>query len=288
MHTIPLYKIEEHHEAFLVWHDAIDKKFLSPRGNTLLHVDQHSDMAKPVLRTSINELKRDRESLHRFTYDELGIGNYIYPAVFLGIFDTVHWMMQPDWVSQPKPIQEYCLSTYQNEGRIFVVDRLDSAAFTGITFKRHDFTIQESLEPNQPLVLDIDLDYFSCNPYQNKLIRLEITREQFEQFNDNKYHLLRFEYSCHTEQVGDQYFMVFNQSEDIVIRPFARVSKSQIAQRIEALVDWLSMNQIDPVIIDICRDTFSGYVPESQREYIENQLISKLKTIYQLQEHSIK
>lgn len=245
-------------------------------------------MAKPVLRTSINELKRDRESLHRFTYDELGIGNYIYPAVSLGIFDTVYWMMQPDVVSQPKSIQEYILSTYRNEGRIFMVNRADSSAFTGITFQRHDFTIEESLKPNQPLVLDIDLDYFSCNPYQNELIRLEITREQFEQFHKDKYHLLRFEYSCHTEQIGDQYFMVFNQSEDIVIRPFARVSRAKITQRIEFFVDWLSMNQINPVTIDVCRDTFSGYVPENQREFIEDRLLSKLTTIYQLEEHSFK
>ena len=86
MQYTPFFKIEEHHEAFLVWHDAIKRKFLPKKGNTLLHVDQHSDLAKPVLRTSINELKLEKEALLSFTYDELGIGNYIFPAVFTGIF----------------------------------------------------------------------------------------------------------------------------------------------------------------------------------------------------------
>jgi hypothetical protein len=33
MQDIPFIKIEEHHEAFLVWHDAIKKKFLPQKGN---------------------------------------------------------------------------------------------------------------------------------------------------------------------------------------------------------------------------------------------------------------
>ncbi len=288
MQDIPFFKIEEHHEAFLVWHDAIKKKFLPQNGNALLHVDQHSDLATPVLRTSINELKLEREVLQSFTYNELGIGNYILPAVFTGIFNTVYWMLQLDPVSQIKPTQEFILSTYKNEGKIFMINKKNSSDRKGIPFKRRDFTVNESLRHTQPIVLDIDIDYFSCNVYQNQLIRLEITQDQFERFNNNKYHLMRFEYSCYSEQVDDQYFMVFNQSEDIVIRPSAKVSKNQILQRIDDFMEWLSKNHINPNIIEVCRNTFSEYTPKDQREFIEEKLESRIATLYNLQETSFE
>lgn len=152
-----------------------------------------------------------------------------------------------------------------------------------LSFKRRDLTIEESLKINQSLVLDIDVDYFSCNPCQNKLIQLEITHRQFEDFNSDKYNPLCFEYSCYIKKLADQYFMVFNQSEDIVIRPHAMVSNNQVIERINAFGDWLKRNQINPAIIDICRDTYAGYVPDSQRKFIEDNIITKLEEIYNIQ-----
>lgn len=281
--SIPLYRMDEHHEAFMIWNDAIDKKYLPQSGNALLHVDQHSDMSKPTLRTPITELKKSKKEIQRFTYNELGIGAFIYPAVYVGIFDTVYWLLQKDDFSEPTPLKEYILSTYQNEGKIFQINQAKPSASGSVCFKRRDLTIEESLKVNQSLVLDIDVDYFSCNPYQNKLIQLEITQKQFEDFNNNKYHPLRFEYSCYTKRVADQYFMVFNQSEDIVIRSDAMVSDSQVIERINVFGDWLKRNQIAPAIIDICRDTYAGYVPDSQRKLIEDNIITKLEQIYSIQ-----
>lgn len=281
MKPIPLYKMDEHHEAFLIWHDAIKKNYLAPSGNTLLHIDQHSDMDSPVLRTSIHNLKNDKESLHRFTYDELGIGTFIYPAVYTRIIDTVYWILQPDDVSKAKPVEELVLSSYQSEGKILLINHEQSSDPRKISFKRQDITLDESIVVSQPVVLDIDIDYFSCVSYQNEPIRLEITREQYEKYNRNKYHLLRFEYSSYTEQIEDQYFIVLNQSAQIVIRQFACVSKSEIVKRIDALIDWLQAHMIAPVITEICRDTYSGFIPDDQREFTEEYLIEKLETIYE-------
>lgn len=280
---IPLYRMNEHHEAFMIWNDAIDKKYLPQSGNALLHVDQHSDMSKPVLRTPITELKKSKEEIRSFTYNELGIGAFIYPAVYLGIFDTVYWLLQQDDFSVPKPLQEYVLSTYQNQGKIFQINQAKPSAPGSVCFKRRDLTIEESLKTTQSLVLDIDVDYFSCTTYQNKLIQIEITQKQFEDFNSDKYHLLRFEYFCYTKKVANQYFMIFNQSEDIVIRPKAMVSNNQVVERVNAFSDWLKRNEINPAIIDICRDTYSGYAPDSQRKFIEDNIIAKLEEIYNIQ-----
>lgn len=47
MNKIPFYIIEEHHEAFLIWHYAIIKGLINKNRNTLLHIDEHSDMLLP-------------------------------------------------------------------------------------------------------------------------------------------------------------------------------------------------------------------------------------------------
>jgi len=285
MTTIPVYKMEEHHEAFMIWNDAIEKKYLPQTGNSLLHVDQHSDMSKPFLRTPISKLEKNKEKIRRFTYDELKIGTFIYPAVYAGIFNTVYWLLQEDDISKPKPMEKYVISTYKNQGKKFQVNQARPTSKGSVTFMRRDLTIKEPLKVDQSLVLDIDLDYFSCSSYQNKPIKVEITKKQFGEFNKNKYHPLRFEYHCYTKKIADQYFMIFNQNEDIVIRPHSKVSNNQVSSRINTFVDWLQTNEISPNIIDVCRNTYSGYTPGAQREFIEDHLISKLKEIYSIKLH---
>jgi hypothetical protein len=89
--NVPLVVVEEHHEAFYVWHYAAQEGWLGRDGNTLLHVDEHADMFLPRLRrplTSISSLT----DLAEFTYNELNIGNFIWPAIYLGFFSRVLWL----------------------------------------------------------------------------------------------------------------------------------------------------------------------------------------------------
>ena len=88
---VPLIVIEEHHEAFFVWHRAICNGWMKPAGNTLLHLDEHHDLSVPVLRTPLRAL-RTPEEVARFTYGELGIGSFIWPAVYTGVFEQFFWM----------------------------------------------------------------------------------------------------------------------------------------------------------------------------------------------------
>lgn len=288
MSSIPLYIIEEHHEAFLIWYEAIQKKHLPAKNNTLLHVDHHSDMLKPILRTSIHELTLDAQELRRFTYEELKIGDFIYPAIYQGLFNTIIWLLQPDEIAVPAPAKKYVLSTYLNEGKIFLINQVKAFTPRSVSFIRYDITIEDTINPPpQPIVLDIDLDYFSTMGYQNNLIRLEITQQQYEEFNNNKYHPLRFEYHCFTEQIEDRYFMVFNQSEDIVIRNSGQVSNDEILERIDKICKWLTKNQISPAIAVICRDSYSGYIPADQREFIEQNLLTALESLYDFQVFSL-
>ena len=44
--NIPLFIVEEHHEAFIAWNHAVQKGWLPNKENCLLHVDAHSDKQK--------------------------------------------------------------------------------------------------------------------------------------------------------------------------------------------------------------------------------------------------
>ncbi len=287
---IPLFFIEEHHEAFYIWHYAISHSLISSSNNILLHVDTHSDLSSPVLTTPINDLSNHLPDIHKFTYDELGIGSFIYPAIYQGIFNQVFWMGYFDNSELSKnlhstsllPMKNQILSTYNNEGKIFLINQTTLNNSRSVSFSRQDFTISESLSIKQPVVLDIDLDYFSCATMPNHPIPIEVTKDQFHSFCQNPYHLLRFEYTCVPVQKESRFYFIFNQSEDLVYRPEAHVSKQTILARIEVFGTWLRENKINPQIIEICRDQYSGYAPFDQIEFIENALVEKLNKIFEM------
>ena len=172
LEPIPLFFIEEHNEAFYIWHYAISHSLISSSNNILLHVDTHSDLSSPVLTTPINDLSNHLPDIHKFTYDELGIGSFIYPAIYQGIFNQIFWMGYFDNSLAPMKIQ--ILSTYNNEGKIFLLNQSFPNDSKSISFSRQDFTINDSLSIKQPVVLDIDLDYFSCATMPNKIGRAHV------------------------------------------------------------------------------------------------------------------
>ena len=96
MDKVPLYIIEEHHEAFLIWNHAVTEKLIKPSKNILLHLDEHSDMGAPVFLTSMKSLRKNVKDLHTFTYNELKIENFIVAAVFKRIFNKIYWLGHKD------------------------------------------------------------------------------------------------------------------------------------------------------------------------------------------------
>ena len=93
-HPIKTFIVEEHNEAFYIWKYAIAEGLLRPSGNCLLHVDEHSDMGTPRFNTSIKKLNGNMADVKAFTYKELGIADFIIPAVYLDIFNRVFWVKQ--------------------------------------------------------------------------------------------------------------------------------------------------------------------------------------------------
>ncbi len=287
--TIPFAILEEHHEAFFVWEWAKKTGFLTSEPHLLLHIDTHADMKPPVLRTAIGTIPGDTKKLKRFVHDELGIDTFIVPALYRGFFDEVVWLLQPGpQFVKPAP-QKLYVRTFEEKGQVFVIGPETPGLDTGnllqkrIPFRFETRTLQEPFKTKKKIILDIDLDYFSCETHPSLGKRLEITRAEFLRIKRNPYHFLRLHQECHPFQEKGRYYVQLGPHERETLPPGAwKVSEEKIRERIGVLCRWLSTHKINPVLIHLCRSRHSGFTPEDQWRFIEKELIVALKRGYSL------
>ena len=290
--SIRTFLMEEHNEAFFIWKYAIKNGFLKKTNNTLLHIDEHSDMKPPNLNTSIHTLSDNLEDIKKFTEKELHIASFIIPAIYDQVFNKMIWVKNRHAGKITKENKLYVRS-YNSNGAKLIVQRLsnlegvsniddqflqDLSPFSYSKYHIDDLPILENV------VLDIDLDYFSCvqNPLEEQL-KIEITKEEYQSFITNKYHRIRyFDFGRVDVEMNDnKYYYCLNNFKNRYISPL-KVDKDQIILRIENVIKSLQQKEITPQIITICRSRFSGYTSKDQWLFIEEQLIKRLKEIYKL------
>lgn len=294
MSKIPVLLFEEHNEAFFVWHYAIQKNWLPKSGNTLLHIDEHSDMGIPRFNHSLNSLNGNLQELYHFTYNELTIENFIITAIYQGLFNKLYWIRQSREMLLPPSM---CVYSYDKQGKLLTsksLKDLGKKALFDPSYKKAQFqclTVNEGekFPERQSVVLDIDLDYFSCNnKYYNFKGELEITEEQYHLFRQNPYQFIRLALGSGVKTKVEQgkYYLVFNEfsqeDDDKVPNPL-KVSEAEILQRIDCIVEFLQVKQVEVKLIDICRSRLSGFTPEDQYQFIEDNLIARLSNIYNIE-----
>jgi len=290
---IPTYIIEEHHEAFIVWNDAICKNYIPSKNNYLFHIDEHSDMGIPRFNKSIHELTTIEEII-RFTYAELDIASFIIPACYKQIFNKVYWIRQKHNKLRIRPAKIYVRS-YNQQGKRLISKHLkkksNSVNDSDCPVFNYYLLTEDKIPANKRGVLDIDLDYFSCsgNPNQIREIEIGITQEEFNMFNANKYnrlHYLGFGNIRTNETKGNYYYIINDYNELYPCR--SKVDEKTILSRIDSLTSVLKQQNIIPSIISICRSRFSGYTPEDQYEFIEHNLLKALQNTYSIKIEKIK
>ncbi len=290
MLTVPLFIIEEHHEAWFIWNYGYFNGFLRPYGNTLLHVDSHEDLGISRLNASVDELEDDLPKIYTYGYQELGIASFIMPAIYRGIINNYTFLGRYDAYCGQK--QDRFVASWQSRGKYFESGEVKPLLRKYLKSRENGwgkyqfYSYQEiglagRFTTCQPLILDIDLDYFSCdNSLSSVQSKVEITKEAYLDFADNIYHPLRIMPAA-AFAVGKEdecYYLYYIERQEE--RDLKKVSTETIDKRIDRFINFLRHNNVQPGLIDICRSRFSGYTPQDQWKYIENKLLEGLSCLY--------
>jgi len=124
-----IFIFDNHNHAFTFWVWAA-KNSLFPIGGLLMHIDQHKDMRVPLeyLESKI-VTDLDLEEVLRYTNFSLNVGNFIQPALQLGLFSEVKMLVDSCDFKKELPDQ-------------FVLD-VDIDIFANeMKYIDHDFKIQ--------------------------------------------------------------------------------------------------------------------------------------------------
>ncbi len=283
---------EEHNEAFYVWNYCVAEKLMPDTGNVLIHVDEHADMNVPRFNTSLTGMSGNLSQLRQFTYSEVGIATFIVPTLYQGIFSKVFWIKQQHKTPNRRAKAMYVRS-YNSDGKKLLTGRLTPALLAKSThpdsdLKPFDYYLRtlDSLPATRNVVLDIDLDYFSCtgNPNELNEISVEITATQYADYLANPYH--RTQYigpRVSVEQVDGHYYLHFNRFGEVYADtyPFTlKVDEDTIRRRVSLFIGKLAARRFRPQVITLCRSRHSGYTPADQWQFIEKQVLDGLSSLY--------
>jgi len=308
-----LFIVEEHHEVLPIWL-SYPQFLLSKK---LLHVDYHSDMYLPTVDRPLQTWKElSKNDLLCTVFEQLHINDFIIAAIYLGIFNKIYWL-QPTPIEQNiikpdnkiPPEEEYNLplsafvtksvnmavESLRSEGKHLIVKKNniskkqpDSKSFLwGIcnqTLTEGNRTpspiTQQASTADNNFVLDIEFDYFLCNPQPCIKKRIEVSYAEFCSYQDNPYHFLRLHYHTKAYEHNGHYYVEFNPWVEESSLP-QEISKRTLAGTIKKFTNWLNRIHITPSLITLCRAKQSGFCPEPAVDIIEELLISNLQEIYE-------
>lgn len=281
---IPYVMIEEHHEAFYYWGLAVEKGWIPSTGNVLFHLDHHDDMECGGYRRDFHTPFSSLEERHAFTYHNLGIADFIVPALFEQTFTQLYMMKS----LLPKPFQEEQRLVKLTGNSYLAVHRY--VPFLHGEYKKNGhpnyrfFTYSEGSLMNTPAlentVLDVDLDYFcwddSLHTVQPK--RMELTKQAFEEYQADPYHPFRIlprRLLTAIEEDGHYYLEYSEPLEPAVI-----ASEELIQKRMTRFFQWLKKQPWEPRMVSVCRSAHSGYLPRCRAAFVEEQFLNGLEQLW--------
>ncbi len=285
--TVPTVLIEEHHEAFYVWNYSVQAGWLSSEPRTLLHVDEHADMAIPRLHRQIESIS-GLQDLAAFTYQELNINNFIWAAAYQGCLSRI-WWMRANHAESAGGWRRMRIEPKNQEATEFVITAASSANShpESRTIEYAPLTTRDRVD-SQSLILDIDLDYFCWNERaEPPEWQIEVTESAYKKFQADKYHYLRIAPGGRVSLVksNGSYYITLDQYPKPANKP---IEKEVIQNRLREFQNFLTRNGVQPELIVLCRSIHSGYLPKQHAVFVEESLVNLLKELYPLRMQHIE
>ena len=108
----PVFVEEDHHHVLPHIFRCVGAKNLPTVGNALVHFDSHPDLLLPS-----DIVANDVKNINSL-YDKLSIENWILPACFLGVIDTVVWVAPP-WSNQiPEGQYDFVIGKHNRTNKV--------------------------------------------------------------------------------------------------------------------------------------------------------------------------
>jgi len=290
--------IDEHVEAFSVWAKDVSRK----KDNVLLHVDSHADMG---FSGQLDESLYGVKNFRKFEERNLTIASFITPAAILGCFSTVYDLRpanEPDpnrakvvksedgrkKKKRQKKVFKQAYYSWNDEGKIWYRDLVQRGCELASATKKHTLFYHPvysltKVPQGSEVILDIDMDYFSCNHFVDYQYQPKLTRRQIKEAG--KFSISDDVYKTNLGLVD------VNQDGRLVEASAYRNSKKYrkiynddplwIDFAIREFVSGVN-NRFKIKLISIARSVKTGYTPKKHARLIEQTLIENLKQRFQL------
>jgi hypothetical protein len=280
MTIIPLYCVDEHHQAFLAWWQALG----TSKGVTrhLVHIDEHADFGLPLLSTAMPHQDAALLDVLKFAYQQLTVGTFLIPANHYGFFDRLTWIRPRDLIrAGPESFRISC----RLQPPFLALESCDTESHS-LIYDQSDWTLR--IEGESLWMLDICLDAFACEktPRAQRLT-LEITRQQYEELMAlrlDHWHA-RFGASVKLSEAGERFEFSLQEPDNE-----STINESDIWEsacvRLDCMRDWLLSIPRAPQVVTLARSVGSGYTPVNLAEALEREVIEMLRAIYPQLRHS--
>lgn len=282
--TVPYQILEEHHEAFYLWGLAVQEGILSAQNNVLFHVDHHDDLACGAYFRDFTQPFTCLEDRRVFTYEHLGIADFIVPALYEGLFNTFYNLkgfLPTPFVHRDKLVQlvgNNCLNLKDEVPFLHAAKRaVGDPAYRFFTYWEGGLS---ETPPLESVVLDIDLDYFCWDDSLHTAFpkQIELTADSYESFLHDPYHPFRIlpRQLFHAVECGGRYYLRYEEASCTA----PACDEIRIEKRVTRFLQWIEKQPWTPSLVTLCRSAQSGYLPRDRAALVEGLVIDGLSKLW--------
>ncbi|BFJ84813.1 hypothetical protein Ruko_12300 [Ruthenibacterium sp. TH_2024_36131] len=282
--TVPYYVLEEHHEAFYLWGLAAQKGILSSQNNVLFHVDHHDDLVCGAYFRDFTRPFSSLEERRAFTYERLGIADFIVPALYEGLFSTLYNLksvLPTPFVHRDKLVHligNNCLKLMDEVPFLHASKRAEGDPAYRF-FSYWEGGLSET-PPLQSVVLDIDLDYFCWDDSLHTAFpkQIELTADAYKAFCQDPYHPLRIlpRQLFQAVECDGRYYLRYEEASC----PPPSCDEARIKKRVARFLQWLTEQPWTPCLVTLCRSAHSGYLPRDRADLVEKLVTQGLDDLW--------